>query len=255
MGKGNAKRAAAAALANEPPPKAASARKETMAAAVYLRLADDILTGRLAPGQKLPFDMLRQTYGYSVSPLREALQRLAIENWVDAVDHIGFRVAPVSLEDLRDINTMRTLLEPRALREAVENGDIAWETKVVSAAHKLSRMPIPEDPASAAADVWEDAHREFHEALISACPSRRLLQFCRLLFAQFRRYRRLVLTRYWSSEALRATVDAEHKRVIDAALDRHAEKAAELLAQHYSRSAERVIAEYKRLSPRESPKR
>ena len=89
-------------------------------------------------------------------------------------------------------------------------------------------------------------HREFHETLISACPSRRLLQFCRLLFAQFRRYRRLVLKRCWSSQALRATVDAEHKRVMDAALGRQADKAAELLAQHYSRSVERVIAEYRK---------
>ena len=222
-------------------------KTETLAAAVYQRLAADILTGRLAPGQKLPFDMLRRTYGYSVSPLREALQRLAIENWVDAVDHVGFRVAPMSLEDLHDINFLRTLLEPLALREAVSHGDLPWETRLVAAAHKLSRMPIPADPVSPAADAWEGAHREFHEALISACPSQRLRQFCRVLFAQFRRYRRLVLTRYWSSQALRATVNAEHKRVMEAALGRQAGKAAELLAQHYSRSAERVLAEYKKL--------
>lgn len=244
-------RPSAAKKAARPPLSRPEPKETTLASAVYQRLADDILTGRLAPGQKLPFDMLRESYGYSVSPLREALQRLAIENWVDAEDHVGFRVAPMSLEDLRDINAMRTLLEPLALRDAVQRGDMAWETRVVGAAHKLARTPIPQDPASAAADLWEEVHREFHEALISACTSRRLLRFCRLLFAQFRRYRRLVLTRYWTSQAVRATVDAEHKRVMDAALGRQADKAAELLAHHYSRSAERVIAEYQKAHPEE----
>ena len=222
----------------------------TMADAVHRRIAADILSGRLAPGEKLQFEMLKQRYKAGISPLREALQRLASESLVTAEGHVGFRVAPISLRDLEDINALRLLLETRALRESIELGDLQWESRVVAAAHQLSRTPIPTDPDSAQAEVWEEQHRIFHDTLISACASRWTLQFCRTLFAQFRRYRRIILARYWSSVPVREAVDAEHRRLVDAALKRDADRAAELLATHYGNSARRVLGEFRRVVER-----
>lgn len=222
----------------------------TLADAVHQRLSADIVSGRLAPGEKLPFEMLKQRYDASISPLREALQRLASESLVTAEGHVGFRVAAMSLRDLEDINALRLLLEVRALRESVQHGDVQWEARVVAAAHRLARTPIPQRPDTDQAEQWEEQHRLFHDTLISACPSRWTLQFCRTLFAQFRRYRRIILARYWSSTPLRTTIDAEHQRLVDAVLQRDAERAAELLASHYGNSAKRVTAEFRRLHPK-----
>ena len=198
--------------------------------------------------------MLEQRYDAGISPLREALQRLTSESLVRAEGHVGFRVAPMSLGDLEDINALRLLLEARALRESIKHGDLRWESGVVSAAHQLSRTPLPTDPKSGQAEAWEEPHRVFHGALICACPSRWTLQFSRTLFAQFRRYRRIVLARYWSSTPLRKTIDAEHQRLVDAALKRDADHPAELLATHYGNSAKRVVAEFRRLSERDGRK-
>lgn len=243
---------AAVSFVERHPPEAVVLRKSTLAEDVYRKLAKDIVAGRLLPGQKLGFEILRREYGYGFTPLREALQRLASENLVDAEGNVGFRVAPISLKDLEDINALRLLLEPRALHDSISHGGMEWETQVVSAAHKLSRMPMPKDPKDPAADEWDECHRQFHDALISACTSPWLLQFCRMLFSNFARYRRIILGRYWASAALRSTIDAEHRLVVDAALNHEADKASVLLAKHYANSAERIVTEYRKLIANEA---
>ena len=222
-------------------------RNPTLAEGVQERLSADIISGRLRPGDKLSFDMLKQRYGAGISPLREALQRLVGVNLVAVEGHVGFRVAPIQLDDLMDINALRLQLEVQALRDAIANGSPEWEAQVVAAAHQLSRMPMPVDPNGDDAERWEEAHWRFHDTLISACTSPWTLQFCRTLFAQFRRYRRIVLNKYWSSEPLRKVIDKEHQAVADAVLARDADLAAKHLETHYRKSAERVVQEYVRL--------
>lgn len=217
-------------------------RKQTLSDAVYRKLSADIVAGRLAPGVKLGFEMLRREYGFGVSPLREALQRLTAENLVEAEGRIGFRVAAVSLKDLEDINRLRLVLEPMALADAITNANLAWEERVVAAAHRLKRTSVPVDVKGAGADRWEDAHRDFHDALISGCSSQALLQFARTLFAQFRRYRRMFLETYWRSGALQREIAGEHDAIVAAALARDAKRATAALTRHYKLGGERVVA-------------
>jgi GntR family transcriptional regulator, carbon starvation induced regulator len=216
----------------------------TRADQVYRRLAADILSGRLAPGTKLAFHLLTEQYGVSVSTAREALQRLAGEQLVVAEGHRGFRVTPLSAEELADINGLRLLLEPRALRDSIERGDAAWEERVLLASHRLARIQRPEDLRSVEADRWEQHHRDFHDALLSACGSPWTLQFCRTLYDRFTRYRRLLVSQYVTSPKLRAGVDAEHKALLEAALRRDADKAVAVLVQHYGNTARRVLGHY-----------
>src|SRR5690606_39589240 len=81
-------------------------------------LRRDVLSGHAEPGVKLKMELLQQRYGFSSSPLREALNRLVQEGLVVADERRGFRAAELSLADLRDINHMRLLLDPQALSEA-----------------------------------------------------------------------------------------------------------------------------------------
>ena len=80
----------------------------------YRRIRGDILQGRLAPGEKLKLDRLKEDYGVSVSTLREVLSRLSSEKLVVAEGQRGFEVAPVSVEELKDIASLRLLLEAGA---------------------------------------------------------------------------------------------------------------------------------------------
>jgi GntR family transcriptional regulator, carbon starvation induced regulator len=209
----------------------------TLTSAVYERLRRDILVGRLAPGEKLRIDALRAAYEVGASPLREALNRLSAEGLVTQEDQRGFRVSPVSIEDLKELTRTRCWLNEVALRESITQGGTAWEERVVLTHHRLARTPVSNDPALKLDSDWERRHREFHAALLSACGSRWLTAFCESLFDQADRYR--CLSRY--AHEHRDFV-GEHRAIMEATLARDTELAVRLLKHHVSKTAELVAS-------------
>ncbi|RYF63001.1 MAG: GntR family transcriptional regulator, partial [Comamonadaceae bacterium] len=130
------------------------------------RLRQGVLAGEFAAGAKLKIEELQAAYGFSSSPLREALSRLAQEGLVRADERRGFRVAAISAQDLADITHMRTMIDVRALRESILHGDDAWEARVVGAYHRLERIEARlGDGPVILDDGWSQLHRSFHLAL------------------------------------------------------------------------------------------
>src|ERR1700682_6076996 len=80
----------------------AEAGSRTLIERAYAQLRDDIIEGRLAPGEKLRFDTLKAHYQVGAGTLREAITRLVSDALVVAEGQRGFRVAPMALEDLQD---------------------------------------------------------------------------------------------------------------------------------------------------------
>ena len=212
----------------------------TLASTVYDRLRDDIMCGELAPGEKLRVEFLRARYGAGTSPIREALNRLSSDGFVVQEDQKGFRVAPVSRDELIDLIKTRCWIEGVALRESATHGDQAWEESIVLAFHRLSRVPKTDDPEIVALNPqWDDLHRTFHMTLLMACGSQLLLDFCQQLADRANRYRRLaVIVSYPERNELE-----EHRDLMEAMLARDADKAISLLDAHYQRTG-REIEEY-----------
>lgn len=204
---------------------------KTLASAAYERIKADVTSGRFAPDQRLRIEDLRNAYGTGASPLREALNRLAAEGLIVSVGQRGFRVPSVSIEDLRDITNTRILLETEALRRSIESGDDEWEVRVVAAFHRLTKVETGERPEFA---IWEEANRQFHEALLSACPSRWLMKFYDTMYDQHRRYRSMSMQ---ATSAPRAVHD-EHERIKNAALARDVATACRETELHIRRTAE-----------------
>ena len=199
------------------------------------RLREDILGGRLLPGEKLRLEHLTTRYGSGRTPLREACSRLVAEGLVLALEQRGFRVAPISPGDLRDLTLTRQRLESIALRESILHGDPAWEARVRAALGALEKTPRSEGGTVSA--KWEKGHRELHEALLSACRSPWLLRFHAILYDQSERYRRM-------SEVVRGPVrhvDKEHVELVRAALGRDPERAGALLVEHIARTEDRAL--------------
>jgi DNA-binding GntR family transcriptional regulator len=224
-----------------PPPSEAGAVLEaapgsTLATAICDRIRADILRGRRQPGAKLRLEDLRAEFGVSWSPIREALSRLVAEGLIQTEGQRGYRIAPVSAATFAEVLRLRTMLEAMALREAIEKGDDAWEAEVLSAHHRLAKL---EDSRmeEASAEEWERWHRTFHDALISACQSPILLQFCTQLHDLNDRYRRLFL----SAHKLDRDVAAEHRALVQATLARDAASACKLLERHIERTGTNVL--------------
>lgn len=204
--------------------------------AAYRRVRSDILFGRLAPGQRLGLDWMRQSYGTSVSTLRELLSRLSSEELVTAEGQRGFEVAPVSPEDFREVADLRLLLETHAMAQSFRAGGLDWEGHVVAAHHKLAALERsliagqPADPAQ-----WKRYDWEFHHALISACGSRALLQAHAASYDRYLRYQMVAVV-------FRGAVAAEeHQRLLESALARDSATAKRVLQSHVDGCVAQVL--------------
>lgn len=228
------------------------AASTTMVETVSNRIREDILSGKLPPGDKLRVEQLRAEYGVGASTLREALSRLVSETLVTVEAQRGFRVAPVSINDFRAIAEMRKLLETKALAESIRKGDDNWEADVVAAFHRLSRIEERlERTDEESAREWERRNWAFHQALIGACGNRWLLHFRAILLDQAGRYLRLAVT----SRSVPRDVHAEHKAILEAALARDAKKACRLTEEHIDRTVEAIAALLERREAEPRPRR
>ena len=95
----------------------------------YERLRADVLSGTWAPGLKLGIESLREHYGTGATPIREALNRLAAEGWVQHMDQRGFVVTPVSEEALRELAKTRVWVETLALTQPIPAWPLASKLK------------------------------------------------------------------------------------------------------------------------------
>ncbi|WP_372621934.1 FCD domain-containing protein [Falsiroseomonas sp.] len=213
----------------QPAARVTERRDGTLANAAYRRLRHDILAGVLAPGQRLRLHDLRTRYAIGVAPLREALSRLQAEELVVATDHRGAAVAGVSIAEMLDLTRVRIVIDDAALREAIAQGDDAWEAGLVAAFHRLDRASGRlASGTDGAAEEWEARHEEFHRALLAAAPSPMLLRLHGMLLARWRRYRLFSIYRQAGRDHV-----GEHRAIMEAALARDAETACRRLAEHY----------------------
>jgi DNA-binding GntR family transcriptional regulator len=202
----------------------------------YQRLRADIVFGRVEPGCKLGLEDLRETYGVSISTLRELLSRLCSESLVAAEGQKGFRVAPVSAADFRDIAALRLILEGHALEHSFAAGDLEWEGRVVAAHHKLSvleRQLLAGQRAKA--DLWKRYDWEFHRALIGACGSTALLETHAAIYDRYLRYQMVAVI-------FRGEVAAEeHRGLLQCALERDSTGARRILTAHINGCVEHAL--------------
>jgi DNA-binding GntR family transcriptional regulator len=204
--------------------------------AIYARLRDDILRARLRPGEKLRVGELCDRYGYSSTPVREALMLLAAENLVRSEEMRGFFVAGATPEEFLELTETRCMVEEVALSRSIEKGDDDWEARLVVAFHRLARGSRPQGGERFDLNPdWVRRHNEFHDALIGACGSKLLIEFCRQLRDRSYRYRRIA-----SFDREDGWIN-EHQAVLTATIDRDAGKAIERLKEHYRKTAEITI--------------
>lgn len=202
---------------------------KTLVEGAYRQLRRDIIEGRLAPGEKLRVEHLKDHYEVGAGTLREALALLVSDSLVVTLGQRGFRVAPISLSDFEDITQTRILLESEALRQSIARGDETWEAELVGAFHRLSRAEEKLAPdAPNAVNEWEERNQLFHEKLIAACPSRWIRHFIAILYRQSERYRRLLLLK----PAMPRDVHQEHTLIFKAAIERDSATASRLLSEH-----------------------
>jgi len=198
----------------------------TLIEQAYRQLRDDIIEGRLAPGEKLRVEHLRRHYQVGAGTLREAITRLVSDALVEAEGQRGFRVAPVALDDLEDLTRLRLHIEIEALRQSIRQGDAAWRARLTQAFEALAALGQPLKPADRRR--YEVLNARFHEVLVSAQASPWTLKLLRLLSRHSERYRRYAIDLLESGR----DVHAEHRQIYELAMAGAEARAALALEAH-----------------------
>lgn len=170
--------------------------------------------------------------------VREALTRLQGEGLVNSEPQFGFSVVAVSADNLRHLTEARCAIEPLVLRNSIEHGDVAWESALLAAHHRLDRTPhLEADGPTRLSDHWVAAHAQFHLALLAGCPNPVLLTTAITLRDSAELYRRLSIP----EDATERNIPAEHRAIMDAALAHDADTAADLLIKHVQRTTDILL--------------
>lgn len=186
----------------------------------------------------MPFAKLKANYGASMGVLREVLMRLSAEGLTVNQPQLGFRVITLSIEDLTDLTQVRCEIESMVLKDSVRNGDLDWETRVLSAHHRMERtQKFEDDEKSPVTLAWSIAHQNFHEELLSGARSKRMQSIAANLRAAAEVYRQ------WSIpfEVVKRDVPSEHRMIIDLALARKPDEAAAALVKHLSATRDLIL--------------
>jgi DNA-binding GntR family transcriptional regulator len=203
---------------------------------VYLRLRREILACHWAPGAKLNIASLAEDHAVSPGAVREALAMLEREWLVIVEAQKGYSVRPVSPEDLLDLTLARVEIERACIASSLTHGDVEWESLLMAAFHRTSRRGGHERVFNHGDPVWIAAHDGFHNALVAACRSHRLLVTRSLLYDQSERYRRLSV-----AFSVERDVDSEHRMLLEAALAHDVPKTQRLAEAHIRATAEALI--------------
>jgi len=196
---------------------------------VFQQLRADLLTCRIAPGERLKTADLCVRLDVSLGAVREALSRLVADGLVMNAPQRGFRAMPISPAHLVDLTGARIDIEMLCLHRSLQHGDLRWESGVLAAVHELNHTAHhPRGETRMVSDDWSAAHARFHEALVAACDSPILLQIRRQLYDQSERYRRLSLP---LAETDRDLV-REHSALAAAAVARDVSRTDALIADH-----------------------
>jgi DNA-binding GntR family transcriptional regulator len=237
----------AAAREGSPPALERSDKAATLTKSVYEQIRTDVLSGKLRPGEKLGAEALRTRFKTGSSPVREALNRLFSEGFVALEEQKGFRVAPVSREELSELVTARCWIDGAAITEAIKRFDMAWEESLVLALHRLSKARRG-DPGHSRNIDWEERHKAFHMALVGGCGTRWIVRISEQLFDAAERYR--LLGADYVPE--RNELD-EHRAMVAACFERNAEKAVEMLRLHYGRTFDVIVDSILPSKPPDAP--
>jgi DNA-binding GntR family transcriptional regulator len=202
----------------------------------YQQLRRDIISCKLVPGKRLNIKELSSSLGTNSAAVRESLSRLSTEELIIIEPQKGFRVASMSLDELIDLISVRIDLETNVLRRSIAAGDVNWEAQLIAAFHQLSRSASSSESDSRTPE-WERLHSNFHEALMAGCTSLWLKRLRRLLYTQNARYRALSIVITHDERDLHG----EHQALMEAAIARDGERAAEILTMHLQKTADAVV--------------
>lgn len=201
--------------------------------AVYEALRNDILAGRLRPGERLRIDEITQQLGVSHIPVREALKQLEADGYVTIEPYVGTTVAELEanwIHELFELKEALELVSGRAACHAMSDRDLEEVEGV------LRRMDeLVDDP-----EAWSVANVELHRLICERAGTRLAGQLLDRVLNQWDRLRRYFLQEVFA-QRLREAQD-EHWAIFDALRQRDRAQLERIVVMHNRRALDAYAA-------------
>ncbi|MCP5365982.1 MAG: GntR family transcriptional regulator [Hyphomicrobiales bacterium] len=192
----------------------------TLNETAYRRLRKEIVGCTLPPGQAVTESGLCARLGMGKAPIRAALTRLGQENLVQAIPRRGYRIAPITMQDIQDLFQLRLVLEPRAAELAA--GRLTAD-QILRMRESCNVTYEPGNQESQARFL--EANRTFHTLIAEASGNRKLTAIIYQLLSEVERILHLCL----KPARLGEHFQTEHLELMDALLAGEAERARVLV--------------------------
>ncbi|GER23299.1 GntR family transcriptional regulator [Zafaria cholistanensis] len=202
---------------------------------VLSEIREGILTRKLAPGQPLVEAEFAKAMGVSKTPVREALKILSQSGLVTFTPFKGASVTTVDPPFIRSVAEVRLLLEPEAVRRAVSDGDPGLFQGAATALDEAR-------DAAAAGDQGRLSllNRQFHASMYAGCGNQMLID----ILENLRDRAALISVVGWTASPTWETEWAEHRAILEAALNGDAGSAADLLRNHLQEFMDRALKQF-----------
>jgi len=179
---------------------------QTKQAMVYESLREAIMQSRLAPGERLVIDDIAVKFAVSAIPVREALQLLQAERLVEQRPHVGAVVAPLTINDAREIFALLAGLEMAACAGAIER---ATREDVAVLEDLVAKMEAVTDDAR-----WIELNQRFHRAFAEIARMPRAVEMLARVSGEWERLRRHCFADVGRPDT--GAADREHRAMIQA---------------------------------------
>ena len=212
---------------------------------VIFKLKELILSGELAPGERIIELQYSSILGVSRTPMRIALGELEKEGLLERLPSRGFRVRAFSSGTISDAVDVRGVLEGFAVRLLAENGidekTLGQLRATVEKGRKLVEAAVNHPGVTVDAHAWAETNKSFHETLVEAAGNQALIQALNFnnttpLTAPGAMALSSIPTSLETAFVLRAQTD--HEDILDAIAGRQASRAQALMLEHLYKSRE-----------------
>jgi len=198
---------------------------------VFESLREAIISGVLAPGERLMEIQMAEEMGVSRTPVREAIRKLELEGFVVMIPRKGAYVAGVSHKDVADVFEIRAALEGLAASLAAER---VTEEEI----EQMERILLYHEEEEVNLEQIVASDTDFHAMVYKASRNERLIQILANLREQIQRFRATSLA---VPGRVREAIE-EHRAIVEALASHDVEKAQELASAHIV-TAENVMFE------------
>jgi DNA-binding GntR family transcriptional regulator len=189
----------------------------------YEEIKEMILSGELAQGERIVLERMSEQLNLSITPIREALNKLAQDDLIKVTPRSSYEVISLSPEDIGDILDLREMIETFALKTAGENLANFPVDFFRELFHKIN--------SSGSYKKFVESDIKFHETIIASSKNKRVGR----LYSYIRNPERVLMIPSAKIEGRINTAVKEHLAILKAIESRDLHLAVERLGSHIQR--------------------